>query len=125
MDMKWHPVKNLEQWLKEDVDPEGTYLFTFQDDEFDETSVDVDIGTFVPGVPTKVMYLSGLGESYSLLEHIVAWMEIPEPFKPGRCDMCKHWKEWIDEYGDGCAECELHKNVPFTKINPGKCPLEK
>ena len=122
---KWHPVKDLKQWLEEDVEPEGTYLFTFRDDEFDETSVDVDIGTFEPGVPTKVMLYSGFEGSYVLLEDIVAWMELPEPYKPtpDACFKCNHGKVQHGESSDNWFECELlQRDVP-PNGKPNDCPL--
>lgn len=59
-------------------------------------------------------------------KEVIAWMEPPEPYQPGRCDTCKHWKEWIDEYGDGCAKCELIVDPPFLFPTEQyfKCPLD-
>lgn len=117
MDMKWHPI---EDGNMEELNRSAQYIFTVE---------------IIP-MEGKPRRLVTIGEPYEMscmkfvhpdvreVEY-KAWAEVPEPYEPGRCDMCKHWKEWIDEFGDGCAECELHKNVPFTKINPGKCPLEK
>lgn len=117
MDMKWHPIEdgNMEQ-----LNRSAQYIFTVE---------------IIP-MEGKPRRLVTIGEPYEMscmkffhpdvreVEY-KAWAEVPEPFKPGECENCKHWKEWIDEYGDGCAECELLKNVPFTKIKFGKCPLDK
>lgn len=53
-----------------------------------------------------------------------AWMEPPEPFTQNDCNRCAHLKEWADEFGAG-RWCELLKNVPFTEIKPGDCPLDR
>lgn len=57
---------------------------------------------------------------------VKAWMEIPEPFKPGRCNMCKHREEWTDNFGDRHSKCELFDNVPFSQIiSSESCPIDK
>lgn len=118
MDMKWNPIVNGDL---SGIPRDKRLLVTGND----QGELYVDFG-YIDSRSEKPEFVYITDFEYSVeAKEIIAWMEIPEPFKPGRCDMCKHWKEWIDEYGDGCAECELHKNVPFTKINPGKCPLEK
>lgn len=117
MEMKWHPI---EDGNMEELNRSAQYIFTVE---------------IIP-MEGKPRRLVTIGEPYEMscvkfvhpdvreVEY-KAWAEVPEPYEPGRGDMCKHWKEWIDEFGDGCAECELLKNVPFTKIKFGKCPLEK
>lgn len=120
MEMKWHPIIDgdlSEVPVFEDV------LFTIIDEATGEDYVIYDeLNPTYLKDGFVVFYQTG---TLSREEKVTAWGELPESFKPGRCDMCKHWKEWIDEFGDGCAECELLKNVPFTKIKFGKCPLEK
>lgn len=53
---------------------------------------------------------------------VQAWMELPEPYVPGRCDICKHWKEWSDNFGDQWAKCEL---MDATFVPLKKCPLNR
>lgn len=68
-------------------------------------------------------YLESILERYAVIEvgdigilvkskECVAWMKLPEPYNPKDCNRCVHWKEWIDEFGDSCAECELIENPP-------------
>lgn len=120
MEMKWHPVVNgdlSEAPRDEDI------IFTV----FDKNTKEVYTAR---GIINDCM----LGHGYvcvGLMDfpievaNVKAWMELPPPFKPNDCNKCAYWNEWTDEFGDGSAECELHKNVPFTKIKFGKCPLEK
>lgn len=121
MKMKWHPIVNedlSEVPLFEEV------LFTIMNeagadyviyDELDHTYARKNIAVF---------------EKWGCLdseEKVIAWSELPEPFEPKDCNRCVHWKEWIDEFGDSCAECELIENPPFIlpTINPIKCPCDR
>lgn len=49
-----------------------------------------------------------------------AWMELPEPFEPGRCDVCKHNEHWTDCFGDRWSKCKFSERM-FVK----GCPIEK
>lgn len=122
MEMKWTPIIDgdlSEVPVFEDV------LFTIIDEATGEDYVIYD--ELNPTYLTDgfvVFYQTG---TLSREEKVTAWGELPEPFKPGECENCKHWKEWIDEYGDGCAECALIENPPFIlpTQNPVKRPCEK
>lgn len=119
MEMKWHPI--IDGDLSE-VPIDESFLVT----GIDNGELYVEFGYIESRLDKQVFVC--IGDDIELpveAKNVKAWMELPEPYQPGRCDICKHWKEWIDEYGDGCAECKLLKNVPFTKIKFGKCPLEK
>lgn len=54
------------------------------------------------------------------VEKVLAWTELPEPYKPGGCDMCKHRKQWIGEFGDSLTGCEL-----WPDYSQGECPLNR
>lgn len=49
-----------------------------------------------------------------------AWMELPSPFTPNDCNMCTHYRVWIDGFGDRWVKCEL-----WPDYKPGACPLKK
>lgn len=49
-----------------------------------------------------------------------AWTNLPEPYEPGGCDMCKHRKQWTGEFGDSLTGCEL-----WPEYKPEDCPLNK
>lgn len=120
MILKWNPIVGGD--LSEIPRNENT-IFTV----FDE-----DTGEYYTATGIVNDYMMGYGylcigamDIPVEVANIKAWMELPESFKPGRCDMCKYWKERIDEYGDGCAKCELLDGVPFSHIiNLKSCPLE-
>lgn len=122
MEMKWNPIVNGD--LSE-VPCDEEVIFTVLDEE------------------TGEVYTATAEVNNSFLEHgrvfvgelivdvdfktLKAWMKLPEPFNPGRCDMCKHMKQWTDEFGDNCAECELIENPPFIfpTMNPITCPFDR
>lgn len=122
MEMKWNPIVNgdfSEVPLFDDV------LFTIINEDTGELYVicdELNYETFT-GDRSAVFYNWVLDRS----EKVLAWCEFPEPFEPKDCNRCVHWKEWIDEFGDGCAECELIENPPFIlpTINPIKCPCDR
>lgn len=55
-------------------------------------------------------------------KELTAWMELPEPYVPGMCGICKHCRVWIDGFGDRWSKCEL---MGIAKFVPLKCPLKK
>lgn len=119
MEMKWHPIENGDL---SGIPRNEELLFTF----FNEK----DGGTYV-----TVVYIIEYDGKMELWEKtscglnpvgakkLTAWMEIPEPYQPGRCDICKHWKEWIDNFGDRWSKCELMEIGTFVPLQ--KCPLKK
>lgn len=119
MIMKWNPIVGGD--LSEVPRNENT-IFTV----FDE-----DTGEYYTATGIVNDYMMGYGylcigamDIPVEVANIKAWTELPEPFKPGRCNVCKYRKEWIDEFGDG-AKCELLRDVPFSHIISLKsCPLE-
>ena len=120
MDMKWNPIIDGDL---NGIPRDERLLFT----GIDQGELYVDFGYINSRLENPMFVYIGDFETSVEAKEFIAWMELPEPFEPGRCDMCKHWKEWIDEYGDGCAECGLIENPPFifpTEIKFEKCPLE-
>lgn len=121
MVMKWNPVIDGDlSGIPEDEE----FLFTIVDKEDGESYVTTAYIVAYDG-ELEVWEDTASGRRIYEEEYVKAWMELPEPYQQGGCDMCKHLKQWTDEFGDGSAECELHKNVPFTKIKPGECPLNR
>lgn len=117
--MKWHPIN--------DGDLSGIpkyeyFLFTIDDERGVKPYV---ICGEVRG-NIEDLFVWGEGDCYEA-ENVEAWMKLPEPYQPGTCEICKHWKEWIDEFGDSCAECELIENPPFifSTQNPIMCPFDR
>lgn len=51
---------------------------------------------------------------------VKAWMEFPEPYKQGGCDMCKRLKQWTDGLGDRLSQCEL-----WPEYKTADCPFKK
>lgn len=49
-----------------------------------------------------------------------AWMELPEPYEPGSCDMCEHNEPWTDCFGDRWAQCEF-----WPEYKSEDCPFKK
>ena len=58
-------------------------------------------------------------------EKVIAWADLPEPFKPKDCNICAYRREWTDEFGDNWFECELLQCdvPPYGKLND--CPLNR
>lgn len=115
MEMKWNPIVNgdlSEVPLFDDV------LFTIIDnltgdsyviyDELDLTYAKENIAVF------------NKWGCLNRSEKVLAWAELPEPFEPGRCDMCKHNEQWTDCFGDRWSKCKFSERM-FTK----GCPTEK
>lgn len=121
MEMKWHPIED------------GNMKGIPRDEEIIFTVLDEDTGEFHTAAGKIEEYFLKkrghvfVGRPGYPVDSITlkAWMKLPGPYKPGECNKCAYWNEWTDEFGDGNAECELHKNVPFTKIKPGECPLNR
>lgn len=114
--MEWHPIIDGNM---EELNGSAQYIFTVE---------------IIP-MEGKPRRLVTIGEPYEMsgikfvhpdvreVEY-KAWAEVPEPFTPNDCNRCEHLEEWCDEFGAG-RWCELLKNVPFTKIKPGDCPLDR
>lgn len=121
MEMKWHPIDD------------GNMKGVPRDEELIFTVLNEDTG--------EVRTASGQVDEYFLKKYgyvfvgtpkypventtLKAWMKLPPAFKLIDCDRCVHWKEWIDEFGDDCAQCELIVDPPFlfSTEQDFKCPL--
>lgn len=110
--MEWHPIIDGNM---EELNGSAQYIFTVE---------------IIP-MEGKPRRLVTIGEPYEMscmkfvhpdvreVEY-KAWAEVPEPYEPGGCDMCKHRKQWTDEFGDRLTKCEL-----WPDYKQGECPLKK
>lgn len=123
MEMKWNPIKDGDL---SGIPRNEEFLFTIFDEINHETYVNIAWIVKCEG-KLQVRETTIVGVHIVEAKNVQAWMEIPEPYVPGRCDTCKHWKEWIDEFGDGCAMCELIVDPPFLFSTEQyfKCPLNR
>lgn len=115
MDMKWHPIVNGDL---SGIQQQETILFTLFDERQNENYVATgwileDEGELV------VRGVDPWGLNSNETKKVKAWMELPEPYEQGGCDLCKHSKQWTDEFGDRWWKCELW-NKPFAMDD---CPL--
>ena len=109
--MEWHPIIDGNM---EELNGSAQYIFTVE---------------IIP-MEGKPRRLVTIGEPYEMscmkfvhpdvreVEY-KAWAEVPEPYEPGGCGMCKHRKQWTGEFGDRLTKCELW-NKPFAMDD---CPL--
>lgn len=123
MNMKWNPIIDGDL---SGIPRDEEFLFTIFDERDGETYVTtawiIEYDGEYDG-ELEVREASASGLIIHEAENVKAWMEIPEPFKPGRCDICKHWKSWIDNFGDRWSKCELMEIGTFVPLQ--KCPLKK
>lgn len=114
MDMKWNPIIDGDlSGIPRDV----RLLFT----GIDCGELYVDFGYIESRLGDHVFVYSGDNEIPIEAKEFIAWMEIPEPYQPGRCDICNHYYMWTDCFGDHWSECLLGDNI-FSKSG---CPFEK
>lgn len=116
MEMKWNPIIDGDL---SGIPRDKRLLFT----GIDCGELYVDFGYIESRLGDHVFVYSGDNEIPIEAKEFIAWMEIPEPYQPGRCDICKHWKEWIDNFGDRWSKCELMEIGTFVPLQ--KCPLKK
>lgn len=115
MQMKWNPIIGGD--LSKVPRDENT-IFTV----FDE-----DTGEYYTATGVVNDYMMGYGylcigaiDIPVEVANIKAWMELPEPYEPGRCDVCKHNEQWTDCFGDRWSKCKFSERT-FIK----GCPTEK
>lgn len=114
MEMKWHPIIDGNM---EELNECAQYIFTVEIILMDGNSRRlVTIGT-----PYEMSCMKFTHPDVEEVEY-KAWAEVPEPYEPGGCDMCKHMKQWCDNFGDRWSKCELMGIATFV---PLKCPLKK
>lgn len=116
MGMKWKPIVNGD--LSE-VPRDEEVIFTVLDEQTGE--VYTVIGEVSDYFLHECGYVFVGVTSYPVYrESIKAWMELPEPYEPGRCDVCKHNEHWTDCFGDRWSKCKFSERT-FIK----GCPIEK
>lgn len=116
MEMEWHPI---EDGNMEELNGSAQYIFTVEIIPMEGKPVRI----VTIGAPYEMSCMKFIHPDVREVEY-KAWAEVPEPFTPNDCNRCEHLEEWCDEFGAG-RWCELLKNVPFTKIKPGDCPLDR
>ena len=120
MDMKWIPIKNGDL---SGIPRDERLLFT----GIDCGELYVDFGYIESRLGDHVFVYSGDNEIPIEAKEFIAWMEIPEPFKPtpDKCFKCNHGKLQHDEFSDNWFECELlQRDVP-PNGKPEDCPLDR
>ena len=112
MDMKWNPIIDGDL---SGIPRDESLLFT----GIDNGELYVEFGYIESLLEKHVCVYIGANEIPVEAKEVIAWMEIPEPLKPGRCDICNYYHTWIDCFGDLWSECQFGDKV-FSK---GGCPL--
>lgn len=115
MEMKWNPIVNGD--LSE-VPRDEDVIFTVFDNQTGE--VYTAIGEIDESFPEHGYVFVGVTSYPVYRKSLKAWMELPEPYEPGRCDMCKHNERWTDCFGDRWSKCKFSERM-FIK----GCPTEK
>lgn len=116
MEMKWHPIVNGD--LSE-VPRDEEFLFSIFDERGKETYGAT--GWIIENEgELELRGVDPWGLNSNETKKVKAWMEFPEPYKQGGCDMCKHLKQWTDEFGDRLSQCEL-----WPEYKPEDCPLNR
>lgn len=114
MEMKWHPIINGNM---EELNESAQYIFTVEIIQMDGNSRRL----VTIGAPYDMSCMEFTHPDVREVEY-KAWAEVPEPYEPGRCDMCKLCRVRIDGFGDRWSKCELMGIATFV---PLKCPLKK
>ena len=114
MNMKWNPIENGDL---SGIPSDERLLFT----GIDHGELYVDFGYIESRLEKLGIVSIGDLEIQVEAKELIAWMEIPEPYQPGRCYICNYYHVWIDCFGDHWSGCKLGDDV-FSK---SCCPLEK
>lgn len=112
MNMKWNPIIDGDL---SGIPRDERFLFTGND----QGELYVDFGYIESWQNYVCAYICDDRAPVESKE-LIAWMEIPKPYQPGRCDICNYYYTWVDCFGDHWSECQLGDKV-FSK---GGCPLE-
>lgn len=112
MDMKWIPIENGDL---SGIPRDESLLFT----GINDGELYVEFGYIDSWLEKPV--LVDINDDFET-KGLTAWMELPEPYVPGMCGICKHWRVWTDGFGDRWSKCELMGIATFV---PLKCPLKK
>lgn len=123
MDMKWNPIIDGDlSGIPEDEE----FLFTIIDKEDNEHYViTAYIKDYDGELELREVTASGLRIHEA--EDVMAWMELPEPYKPipDKCFKCNHGKVQHGESSDNWFECELLKRDVPPNGKPNDCPLNR
>ena len=117
--MKWNPIIDGDL---SGIPTNEKFLFTVFDEKDEENYVACAYVLEFYG-ELDVREATVAGQVSHEAKNVKAWMELPEPYQPGRCDICKHWRVWIDNFGDRWSKCELMDIATFVPLK--KCPLKK
>lgn len=115
MNMKWNPIVNGDL----SGVPRDTRLLVTR---INNGRLYVDFGYLESILEKHAMIEVGDVGTLVKAEDVVAWMEIPEPYQPDRCDICNQCRVFIDGSGTRWSKCELMGIATFV---PLKCPLKK
>ena len=116
MDMKWTSIIDGDL---SGIPQQENLLFTIFDERHRENYVAAGWILEYEG-ELEVRGVDPWGLNGNETKKVKAWMEFPEPYKQGGCDMCKHLKQWTDEFGDRLSQCEL-----WPEYKTADCPLKK
>ena len=115
MELKWHPIIDGDL---SGIPTNEKLLFTVFDEKDEENYVACAYILEFYG-ELDVREATAAGQFSHEAKNVKAWMELPEPYEPGRCDICKYQQQWSDYFGNQWLECQLGDDV-FSK----GCPLE-
>ena len=111
MGMKWHPIIDGDL---SGIPRDEELLFTVFDEQDGNYVVSCWIEEYFEG---NLEVTNGL--NYYEAKDVKAWMDFPPPFTPNDCNVCAHYRVWVDGFGDRWSKCELW-NEPFRMDD---CPL--
>lgn len=120
MEMKWNPI--IDGDLSR-IPRDERLLFT----GIDHGELYVDFGYIESWRENHVLVYLCENEVPVEAKEFIAWMELPEPYKPtpDKCFKCNHGKLQHDESSDNWFECELlQRDVP-PNGKPNDCPLNR
>lgn len=113
MEGKWHPIIDGDL---SGIPRDKRLLFSV----IDQGELYVDFGYLESILEKQAMIDVGDIGTLVKAKECVAWMEVPDPYRPGRCDICVHLEQWIDNFGDCWSKCKLLKK---DDVFP-RCPLD-
>lgn len=114
--LKWNPIVNGDL---SGIPRDKRLLFSCIDDN----ELYVDFGYIESRLEKHGLVSIGDLELPVEAKEVIAWMEPPEPYQPGRCDTCNQWRVFIDGSGNRWSNCELLGFATFVPLK--KCPLKK
>lgn len=109
--MEWHPIIDGNM---EELNEFTQYIFTVEIIPMEGKPRRL----VTIGEPYEMSCMKFVHPDVSEVEY-KAWMELPPPFHPNDCNMCAHYRVWVDGFGDRWSKCELW-NEPFAMVD---CPL--